>query len=320
MKSSRRNFIKTGVIVSAGLALPSCEVKVDEKKVVKKPLVVSTWNHGLKANEVAIETLQNGGSALDAVEAGVRTAEDDPETNSVGYGGLPDANGDVTLDASIMDHLGNAGSVAYIKNIKNPISVARKVMEETPHVMLAGDGAKQFALKNGFKEENLLTENSRKSWENWKKSSSNSPEENHDTIGQICLDEKGNLSGAVTTSGLAYKIPGRVGDSPIIGAALFVDNEIGAACATGMGEWMMKTLGSFLIVEKMREGFSPQEACEFAVSRVKSKNYNNEYFQAAYIAVNKYGEVGSYSLQPGFEYAVAGKNTNELIKSRSLNK
>src|SRR5699024_6667253 len=189
----------------------------------------------------------------------------DPDERSVGYGGRPDRDGKVTLDACIMDENANIGSVAALEHIKHPISVARAVMEKTPHVMLVGEGALEFALANGFKKENLLTEKSKKEWEEWLKTSEYKPVvniENHDTIGMLALDASGNLSGACTTSGMAYKMHGRVGDSPIIGAGLFVDNEVGAATSTGDGEEVIRTVGSHLVVELMRQGNSPQEACE----------------------------------------------------------
>ena len=226
-------------------------------------------------------------------------------------GGLPDEKGKVTLDACVMDSTGNAGSVAFLQNIKHPVSVARKVMEKTKHVMLVGEGARQFAVSNGFKETNLLTKKSKKEWEKWLKDRREmTPHETHDTISVLVQDAKGDLSGACTTSGWAYKMHGRVGDSPIIGSALFVDNEVGSAAATGLGEEVIKTVGSFLVVELMRQGFTPQEACESAVKRIVSNNSQKNRFQVAYIAMNKKGEVGSYSIEPGFTYMdyLNGKN------------
>ena len=227
-----------------------------------KPIVLSTWNFGIQANAAAWEVLKNNGRALDAVEAGVKVPEGDPKERSVGYGGRPDRDGRVTLDACIMDENANIGSVGCLEFIKHPIAVARAVMEKTPHVMLVGDGALQFALSQGFVKENLLVEDSEKEWKEWLKTSQYKPIaniENHDTIGMIALDANGNLSGACTTSGMAFKMHGRVGDSPIIGGAVFCDDEVGGACATGLGEFVMKTLGSFLIVEFMRQGKSPQQ-------------------------------------------------------------
>jgi isoaspartyl peptidase/L-asparaginase-like protein (Ntn-hydrolase superfamily) len=280
------------------------------------PVVVSTWNSGLPANEEAWKILGSNGHSLDAVEAGVRIIEDDPENMSVGIGGFPDRDGNITLDACIMDHNGNAGSVCFLQNIKNPVSVARKVMEDTPHVMLAGEGALRFALEKGFVKQDLMTEESRKAWEEWKKESEYQPViniENHDTIGMVAVDSAGNISGSCTTSGAAFKYHGRVGDSPIIGAGLYVDNEIGGAVATGMGELVMKTLGSFLIVEFMRQGLSPQEACEKGIQRIVDKLPDLSGYQVGYLAINKLGEHGAYSLQQGFNYARMDGSGNRLM-------
>lgn len=280
------------------------------------PLVIATWNN-LGATEAAWQNMQKGGTALDGVEAGVCVPEADPENDSVGYGGLPDRDGHVTLDACIMDKSGNAGSVTFLENIVHPISVARKVMEKTPHVMLSGEGAFKFAIDNGFKKENLLTEKSRKEWEEWKKTSKYEPivnYENHDTIGMLALDKDNTISGACTTSGLSYKMHGRVGDSPIIGAGMFCDNEVGGACATGVGEFVMKTLGSFLVVELMRQGKSPQQACEEAIQRI-TKKYDFKKFQVGYLAVNKKGETGAYAIQKGFTYSLYVNNENKIFDS-----
>ncbi|MEE3188832.1 MAG: N(4)-(beta-N-acetylglucosaminyl)-L-asparaginase, partial [Candidatus Neomarinimicrobiota bacterium] len=233
------------------------------------PVICSTWNFGLPANELAWKVLDNGGKAMDAAEAGARHAESDQENSSVGFGGLPDEKGNVTLDACVMDSTGNAGSVAFLQNIKHPVSVARKIMEETKHVMLVGEGARQFAVSNGFEEINLLTEQSEKDWKKWlKERREMTPHETHDTLSVLVQDKMGDLAGACTTSGWAYKLHGRVGDSPIIGAGLFVDNEVGCAAATGLGEEVIKTTGSFLVVELMRQGYDPTKACEDALNRV----------------------------------------------------
>ncbi len=271
------------------------------------PLVLATWDNQ-KATEAAAKVLERGGTALDAVEQGARVPEADPHDISVGYGGLPDRDGKVTLDACIMDHQGNAGAVTFLQHIKHPISVARKVMEETPHVMLSGTGALEFALEQGFRKENLLTDTSKQHWQDWLKDQKPFGEtnfENHDTIGILALDQQGNISGACTTSGMAFKLHGRVGDSPIIGAGMYVDNEVGGACATGVGEYVMKTLGSFLIVELMRQGRTPQEACEEAISRIarRQPKLYREY-QVGYLAVNMSGETGAYGTEKGFEYTL----------------
>jgi N4-(beta-N-acetylglucosaminyl)-L-asparaginase len=324
--TNRRNFLKKTALATAGLALTSFKntTETAENKValntVQKPIVLSTWRFGIEANAAAWEILSKNGRALDAVEAGVKIPEGDPNERSVGYGGRPDRDGKVTLDACIMDEFSNIGSVACLEYIKHPISVARAVMEKTPHVMLVGKGALQFALSQGFKKENLLVEDSEKEWKDWLKTSQYKPIaniENHDTIGMIALDANGNLSGACTTSGMAFKMHGRVGDSPIIGAGLYVDNEIGAATATGHGEEVIRITGCHLVVELMRQGLSPQKACEEAVMRIVklTKNRGKELkdIQVGFIALNKKGEYGSYCIQGGFNYAVYDATGNKLI-------
>lgn len=330
----RRNFIKKASVTGLGLVatttvVTSCEISKEEKKLEKpinksvKPLVIATWKTDL-AVETAAKYLEQGSSALEAVEQGCRIEEANEKGQSVGKGGLPDRDGNVTLDACIMDEKGNYGAVLGVKNIKHVISVARKVMEDTPHVMLVGEGAEKFAISKGFKPENLLTEASKKAWEKWKVKSEYKPIiniENHDTIGMLAIDKNGDISGACTTSGLAYKMAGRVGDSPIIGGGLFVDNEIGGASATGLGEEVLKTVGSFLIVELMRQGKSPQEACEEAIGRIVNKpgkDFKN--FQVGYIAVNKQGETGAYSIHEWFSYNVYKDKENKNIKSDYFNK
>lgn len=319
---TRRKFVRNTALTSALLisGINKAEEKFAENGIKKiKPLVISTWNHGLAANEAAWKVLTKNGKALDAVEQGVKVSESDPEVRSVGYGGLPDRDGKVTLDASIMDEMGNCGSVAFLQHIKNPISVARLVMEKTPHVMLVGDGALSFALKNGFKKENLLTEKSRKDWEEWKKKKNYEPEkidvDNHDTIGMLAIDSFGNMSGACTTSGLAWKYHGRVGDSPIIGAGMFVDNEVGAACATGKGEAVIKIAGSMLIVELMRNGKTPMEACKEAINRIVRKQKDFKDFQVGFLAIDRNNQIGAYSIQKGFQYALYIDGENRLIDS-----
>ena len=322
--ANRRNFLKTAAVGSVALALNSFKSKEEpsaiESGVVNKPIVISTWNFGVKANGAAWEILKNNGRALDAVEAGVRVPEGDPTERTVGYGGRPDRDGRVTLDACIMDEFSNIGSVACLEYIKHPISVARAVMEKTPHVMLVGDGALQFALSQGFPKENLLVEASENDWKAWLKTSQYQPIiniENHDTIGMIALDSFGNLSGACTTSGMAFKMHGRVGDSPIIGAGLYVDNEIGAATATGHGEEVIRIAGCHLVVELMRQGKSPQKACEEAVARIvkltQNRNKDLKDIQVGFIALNKKGAYGAYCIQGGFNYAVNDNSGNKLV-------
>ena len=323
--SNRRDFIKKtsigalGTIVSSSASSTNFN-KENKNSMSSTPIVISTCKHGFTANEKAYKLIKKGSNSIDAVEAGVMITEADPKCTSVGLGGWPDRDGNVTLDACIMDHTGNCGSVSFLQNIKHPISVARQVMDNTPHVMLSGEGALQFALKNGFHKEDLLTDKARLKWKEWLKDSKYKPiinVENHDTIGLLAIDQKGNISGACTTSGLAWKMHGRVGDSPIIGAGMFVDNEIGGCCATGVGEAVMKTLGSFLIVELMRQGASPQEACEEGIARiVKNQNYND--MQIGYLAINKKGDHGAYAVHAGFDYALYQNGVNKMIDAVSF--
>ncbi len=313
----RRDFIKTSAI---GLTAPTAifgGTKIKTKR--NDPIILSTHNHGLPANDAALKSLQNGGNAMDAAEMGARVPEADPKITSVGFGGFPDEQGNVTLDACVMDSTGNAGSVAFVQNIKHPVSVARKVMEDTKHVMLVGEGARQFAVSQGFEEMNLLTDGSKAEWEKWKmKRSEMTPHETHDTISVLAQDKNGDLAGACTTSGWAYKMHGRVGDSPIIGAGLFVDNEIGCAAATGLGEEVIKTTGSFLVVELMRQGYDPTAACEEALNRVIKRHNGNPDFQIAYIAIRKDGKIGSACIKWSFEYALAQGGVNKLHKIKGM--
>ena len=313
----RRDFIKTSAI---GLTVPSAIFggqKINPN--LNDPLILSTWNHGLPANDAAWKTLQNGGNAMDAAEAGARVPEADPKSTSVGFGGLPDEQGNVTLDACVMNSTGNAGSVAFVQKIKHPVSLARKVMEDTKHVMLVGEGARQFAVSQGFEEMDLLTDESRKAWKKWKKKRREmTPHETHDTISVLAQDKNGDLAGACTTSGWAYKMHGRVGDSPIIGAGLFVDNDLGCAAATGLGEEVIKTTGSFLVVELMRQGYDPTAACEEALNRVIKRHNGNPDFQIAYIAIRKDGKIGSACIKWSFEYALAQGGVNKLHKVKGM--
>lgn len=321
---NRRKFIQDTALSGLGLTVSASalanEVPIPnsnmELNLNNYPLVIATWE-AERAVATAWNTLKNGGSALDAIEKGCNVEEEDPANSSVGLGGLPDREGIVTLDACVMDDKGNYGSVVFMQNIVQAISVARKVMNETPHVLLAGKGAEEFAVSQGFKRQNLLTEKSRKAWEEWKIKSEYKPIiniENHDTIGMLAMDKDGNLSGGCTTSGLAFKMHGRVGDSPIIGSGLFLDNEVGAATATGLGEEVLKTVGSFLIVELMRQGKTPQQACEEAIARIMKKQKDRKDFQVGYIAVNKKGEVGAYSIHEGFSYTIFQNGKNENVK------
>jgi len=321
--ASRRNFIKVAGLASVGaFATSSCNSDSKSKQVKAtpqvKPIVISTWKNGVDANRAAWKVLKAGGRALDAVEKGVMVVEANPDDMSVGYGGRPDRDGFVTLDACIMDETGNCGSVCALQNIKHPISVARKVMDETPHVILAGDGALQFAIEMGFPKEDILTDKAKAEWEKWRETSNYEPViniENHDTIGMLAIDKDGNISGSCTTSGLAYKMHGRVGDSPILGAGMYCDNEVGGAVATGMGELVLKTLGTFLVVELMRQGMTPQEAVEEAIHRIVKKIPDYKKFQIGYLAIDKNGTVGAYSLHKGFNYAKYANDESSLIDS-----
>ncbi len=318
---SRRTLLKSLGIAATAASLPEVSLARTTASSTK-PVVVSTWKFGLDANADAWKILSSGGRALDAVEAGAKVPEADPNNQSVGLGGLPDRDGIVSLDACIMDEHGNCGAVLDLEEIVHAVSVARRVMEHTPHVMLAGPGALQFALAEGFKKENLLTESSRKAWEKWKAENHYTPQQSsntqHDTIGILAIDSSGNISGACTTSGMAWKYHGRVGDSPIIGAGLYVDNEVGGACSTGKGESVVKICGSHLVVELMRNGASPDEACYEAIQRIAKKQPDHKDFQVAFLALNRKGESGAYAIQKGFQYARTSGAGSELIDGKSL--
>ena len=331
----RRNFLQKAALGSVGItalgsslaataATPKGAKHTQDVPVSNSllPVVIATWSVK-QATQKAWQSMEQGSSALDAVIAGCAIEEANALGQSVGIGGLPDRDGRVTLDACVMNEKGDYGAVLCMQNIKHPIAVAKKVMEDTPHVILAGVGAEEFAVSQGFKRENLLTEQSKKDWEIWKKTSKYKPIiniENHDTIGMLAIDKNGTISGGCTTSGLAYKMPGRVGDSAIVGSGLFVDNEIGAATATGLGEEVLKTVGSYLIVELMRQGKSPQEACELAILRIIEKTPNFEDFQVGYIAVNKKGETGAYSIHEGFTTTTYQDEKNTIINPSFYNK
>ncbi|MEY3386522.1 MAG: hypothetical protein RIR53_1333 [Bacteroidota bacterium] len=307
----RRSFLATSVGVAALAGeLPRALAAAADAE----PLVISTWDHGIAANAAALKTLASGGSVVDAVEHGVMVTEADPTNLSVGLSGLPDRDGIVTLDACIMSGDGRAGSACFLQGIKHPVSLARMVMDTTPHVMIVGAGAERFARENGMKQlPNDLSEAARKAWQEWVKEKNYKPViniENHDTIGLLARDAKGRMAGACTTSGLAYKIHGRVGDSPIIGAGLFVDDEVGGATCTGLGESVIRTSASTVAVERMRYGATPQEACEEAIRRIVKKHPNWKEFQVGILAVDKNGRHGAYALQKGFTYAL-----NQTLKT-----
>ena len=341
--SNRRKFLQSSFLGSLGILLnrKASAAVVNDMRVTGQPVVLSTWDTGVAANRGAWEVLGKNGNALDAVEAGVRVTESSINNCCVGLGANPDRDGHVTLDASIMDHQWNCGSVAALERIKHPISVARRVMEKTPHVMLVGAGAQQFAVAEGFPlEPEVLSEDAKKAYKEWLKKSEYKPvinientkstsyvasparlpdgEWNHDTIGMIAMDAAGNLSGSCTTSGMAFKMRGRVGDSPVIGAGLFIDNEVGAVTATGQGEDVIRICGSHSVVEYMRQGMSPGEACKAAVEKIaRIKKEKAKDIQVGFIAINKKGETGGYALQPGFSYAIKSGSEERLIPAKS---
>lgn len=335
----RRAFLKTSLLGASALALAhrvSADAAPPQAKA-PSARVISTWDFGVAANRAAWAVLAKGGHALDAVETGVQVPEADLKNHSVGRAGYPDRDGRVTLDASIMDADGNCGAVAALEHIAHPISVARRVMERTPHVLLVGDGALQFAVEQGFKKEDLLTPESEQAWHEWLKTAHYKPSansevrdygktglpgghDNHDTIGMLALDDQGRLAGACTTSGMAWKLHGRVGDSPIIGAGLYVDGEVGAATSTGVGEEVIRNAGSFLVVELMRQGRTPQEACHEAVMRiVKRRPGAAKDLQVGFLAMNRHGDVGAWAIQPGFSYAVCDAQRQDgLLPAKSV--
>lgn len=327
---SRRNFITkstaTAAFAALGLSFTNADnranTRLDKGKIFKGGIALSTWDAGLEANAQAITTLKNGGKAIDMAEEGVKIIEADFRNLSVGLGGLPDRDGRTTLDACIMDSIGRAGSVCFLEKIKHPITVARMVMERTPHVMLVGEGAQQFALDQGMTLDEFQSEDAIKAYEEWLIKSEYKPIiniENHDTIGMITMDGSGDLAGSCTTSGLAFKMRGRVGDSPVIGSGLYVDNAVGAATGTGLGEAVLRSCSAFLIVELMRQGMHPQKACEEAVKRVKQINsFMTEEFQVGLLAINKKGETGAYALREGFTYALAKNGENKIYKADYL--
>jgi N4-(beta-N-acetylglucosaminyl)-L-asparaginase len=321
----RRSFIKSASLAGAAIALrPAAARAAASSGTMEHPIILSTWDFKLPTNETAYRAIQEGRSVLDAVEESIRLVEADPKITSVGRGGFPDRDGHLTLDACIMDQHGGAGSVVFLEHIMHPISVARRVMEKTPHVILAGAGALQFALEQGFERENLLTDEAKTEYAKWLKQSGYNPPldaRNHDTLGLLVMDREGNLAGGCSTSGAAWKLRGRVGDSPIIGAGLYVDNEVGAATSSGLGETVIKIAGSFLVVEAMRSGKSPQEACELAVKRLIHKNpqYKDvDNFLAGFIAINKEGEVGGYSYKKGLQYSLHKDGVNTVVDAGYL--
>lgn len=330
----RKKFLQLSSLGLIAIKLPKFS------KPVQKPIVISTWDSGMPVNAEAWKILSEKGKSVDAVEAGAIYIEKTINC-CVGLGGYPDRDGIVTLDACIMDEKANCGSVAGLEKIKHPISVARKVMDTTPHVMLVGQGAQQFALQNGFKlESGELSDDAKKAYKQWLEKSKYNPEINiekkqgngpfapmffddgtlnHDTMGLVAMDDSGDMSGAVTTSGMAYKIHGRVGDSPIIGAGLFVDNEVGAATSSGLGEEVIRICGTHTVVEYMRNGFTPEQACKKACERIVNRNPEKaKTLQVGFLALNKKGEYGAYAIQKGFVFSVKSDTENKIHESKYL--
>ena len=335
---NRKHFLK---ISSLGLSALTIN-KVNAFSVAPNmPIVISTWDSGMAVNEAAWTVLEKGGRALDAIEVGAISIENKIDC-CVGLGGCPDRDGIVTLDACVMDEHSNCGAVAGLEDIKHPISVARKVMENTPHVLLVGNGAQQFALENGFrKEPKVLSKDAQNAYKEWLKKSDYKPEinienkktfggpfapaffddgtPNHDTMGLLAIDKKGNMSGGVTTSGMAFKVHGRAGDSPIIGAGLFVDNEIGCATSSGVGEEVIRICGTHLVVEFMRQGYSPENACRKAVERIVNRDKAKaKTLQVGFLAMNKKGEHGAYAIQKGFVYSLKTASANKIVAAKYI--
>jgi isoaspartyl peptidase/L-asparaginase-like protein (Ntn-hydrolase superfamily) len=279
------------------------------------PAVASTWGFGRQANEAALAVLAAGGSALDAVEQGIWVTEADLANASVGVGGTPNADGVVQLDACIMDGVTHrAGSVAALEGIQHPISAARRVMEKTRHVMLVGDGARRFALAQGLATAEMPTPERRKAWEAWK-AQQQASENTHDTIALLVVDAHGVMAGGCSTSGLGYKLPGRVGDSPIIGSGLYVDGEIGGAGATGLGENIMRYCGSFAVVERMRQGLPPREACLATVEWIVRQEGGPRGLDVNFVALDRYGRAGGAGSSGGFAYAFSTPAGSQVIEA-----
>jgi N4-(beta-N-acetylglucosaminyl)-L-asparaginase len=344
MMKSRRKFLLQTVAAVSLIPFASAANAMFKKRS-NYPIVISTWDAGIRANAKAWELIQDNKRALDAVEAGVMVTESEKNC-CVGLSANPDRDGIVTLDACIMDEHGNCGSVAALEQIEHPVSVARKVMENSPHVMLVGEGALQFAVQNGFKKlPKKLSTDAEKNYSEWLKSNAykpkinienlgnkphkggpNPPDKfdngdwNHDTIGMLAMDKFNNISGSCTTSGMGFKYHGRVGDSPIIGAGLYVDNEVGAAVATGHGEEVIRIAGSHLVVELMRQGNSPKQACKMALERAVRRSGDKLTDKPiGFVAMNKSGEVDGYALRKGFTYAVySDMHNNELVNADFL--
>ena len=327
MNLSRRAVLAVSGLTASSVATIAAAARAD---TLAPAVVVSTWDFGAAANAGAVKARIAGGSGLDMVEAGAKVPEADPTNHSVGYGGYPDRDGHVTLDSVVMDHLGNVGAVAALEDIVHAVSVARAVLEKTPHTMLVGPGARSFAIDQGFELTNLLTPEAEAAWKDWLKTARYAPRinsentdwrsqpggpGNHDTIGILGIGPDGHMAGACTTSGMAFKMRGRVGDSPIVGAGLYVDDEVGAATATGVGEDVVRVCGSHSVVEAMRHGMSPTEACQSVIERLaRLRGAAIKDHQVALLALSKDGMAGAWALQPGFTYAVTDATGNTRIE------
>jgi N4-(beta-N-acetylglucosaminyl)-L-asparaginase len=322
MSISRRTFLdRTAVGLLTGATLPWSQRTgaATAESSGEKPLVVSTWPFGKPANDAALGVLARGGSILDAVEQGIWVAESDPNNHSVGLAGGPNAAGVVQLDACIMYGPGHrAGSVGALEGIRHPISAARRVMEKTTHVMLVGEGARMFALEEGLEAVEVDSKQKYEKWHQQKMAghpgAQGKPKDSHDTIALLVLGADGNIAGGCSTSGLGGKLPGRVGDSPILGSGLYVDNEVGAAGATGVGENVMRYCGSFLIVEYMRQGLHPRAACEQAIQRIARQDPKGLNLSINFVALDKQGRFGAAGTDQGFRFSVATSSSSQVLK------
>ncbi|MEC7795763.1 MAG: N(4)-(beta-N-acetylglucosaminyl)-L-asparaginase [Pseudomonadota bacterium] len=330
------NLSRRSLIAASGLAAAGAAAAGSALAEAAPVVMASTWDFGAAANAEGWRVRQSGGSALDMVEAAARVPEADPTNASVGLGGYPDRDGHVTLDAVIMDDAGGLGAVCALEDVVHAVSVARRVMEKTPHVILVGAGARDFALSEGFETTNLLTPQAEAAWREWLKTARYAPRANsenddwrragaggvldHDTIGVLGRDATGRMAGACTTSGMAFKMRGRVGDSPIVGAGLFVDGEVGAATATGVGEEVLRVCGAHAVVEAMRHGMDPATACRQTIERIaRLRGQAVAEAQVGLLALTKAGRVGAFALQPGFTYAVTrADGGTEILNAESL--
>ncbi len=312
---SRRDFVRRSALAGVSGVVASRMVWATDETTAPpavRPAVASTWSFGVAANQAALAVLAGGGSALDAVEQGIWVTEADLTNSSVGVGGTPNADGVVQLDACIMDGTTHkAGSVAALEGIAHPISAARRVMEQTRHVMLVGEGARRFALAQGLATAQMPTPERRAEWEKWKARQA-AAKQGHDTIALIVVDAQGVMAGGCSTSGLGYKVPGRVGDSPIIGSGLYVDGAVGGAGATGLGENIMRYCGSFAVVERMRQGMTPEEACLSTVKWIVAQEGRTEGLDVNFVALDRYGRAGGAGTSGGFSYSYNAPGSSQV--------